>query len=109
MGEKGDNFLYGILPLILIIAVSWFFSFLSAKARKQTQQDPRQPQTQTQPEKDALELFFGADEDAEFRKSSQRLPEQAVPRADPGTTLGKPHAPDARVTPKPIEPKWWGA
>lgn len=107
MAQNGENILFRIVPLILIIAVSWFFSFLSAKAKKRTQQTPQEQQTQ--PEKGSMDLFFGMEDDAESPKLAPGPPEQTVPGADPGTTLWKPQAPEGHVTPKPIEPKWWGA
>jgi Na+/H+ antiporter NhaC len=111
MGEKFDNILYSILPLILIVGISWFFSFLGAKARKQTQQAPGQPlpETHTQPEKDPMELFFGIDNDMESPKVSQPNQEQPIPGIPSDTTLGRLLAPEPQITPKPIEPKWWGA
>jgi hypothetical protein len=107
MGEKVDSILYSLLPLILIVAVSWFFSFLGAKAKQQTQQAPEQPHKQ--PAKDSMDLVFGESDDMESPVTSQRYPDHAAPTADSGATLWRQQGHQPEVTPEPIKPKWWGA
>ena len=107
MAAKSDDLLYSLLPLILIIGVSWFFSFISSRIRKGPQQEADERISQI--ERDPMKVLFEIDSDAESPKPLQRSPAQAVPGKDSGITLWKPPEPGMQVTPKPIEPKWWGA
>jgi hypothetical protein len=108
MAEEIEHVLYKLLPLILIIFVSWFFSFLGSRVKKQTQQAP-EPQ-KTEGDREAAQLLFDEEEAMEPPKPAQStfgLPLPAQGAATPAPML--PQASGPLVTPKPIKPKWWGA
>ncbi len=107
MGEKIEHILYSLLPLILIIFVSWFFSFLGSRVKKQTEQAPFPLKTET--DRDAVHLFLDEDEVMESPKPAQPFPGLPAPPAGSGPPLWQPQPAGPQVTPKPIEPKWWGA
>jgi hypothetical protein len=106
--DKMENILYSLIPLIIIILISWAFSFLGSKRRGR--QDSAETETQTTPGDQFLD--FISEEDDEDEK--------LIVRSDDGRSSTGPHvdldvwAPDVptggpEVTPKPIKPKWWGA
>jgi hypothetical protein len=109
MEEKIGNILYSLIPLILIIVFSWLFSRLGAKMRKQGQEAevPREKEREFQ----LIDLFANDKEPsgptAPQLPGTERQPEFMQPSLGAGmprTVAGGPV-----VTPKPIEPKWWGA
>lgn len=107
--EKIENLLYSIIPLILIIAFSWLFSLLGSKMRKQGQAGEASGEKDRQFQ---LTDLFAQDKEASGPTAvpfpgMDRQPDLMQPdlRTDrPKTAPGKPP-----ITPKPIEPKWWGA
>jgi hypothetical protein len=107
MGEKMENILYSLLPLILIIFVSWFFSFLGSRVKKHTEQATQNQGTE--PEREAAHLFFDKEEAMESPKPAQHIPGLSVPISGDRSTLMQPQSASPQVSPKPIKPKWWGA
>ena len=107
MGEKVEHILYSLLPLILIIFVSWFFSFLGSRVKKQTEQAPQRPTAG--PSEDSVDVFLGNDEVVESPRPAQPFPGLPVPPAGSGPNLRQPQPTSPQLTPRPIEPKWWGA
>jgi hypothetical protein len=109
MEEKIGNILYSLIPLILIIVFSWLFGRLGAKMRKQGQEGEAVGEKER--EFQLIDLF-AADKESPGPTATQlpgaeRQPEFMQPSLGasiPGTTAGGPV-----VTPKPIEPKMWGA
>jgi len=106
--DKMENILYSLIPLIIIILISWAFSFLGSKRRGQ--QDSAETETQTAP-RDQLLDFLTQGDDQEERLTVRRDEggSRVGPHADwdawaPGVPTGGP-----KVTPDPIKPKWWGA
>ncbi|MEW6347915.1 MAG: hypothetical protein AB1646_02540 [Thermodesulfobacteriota bacterium] len=109
-----DKLWPSILPIVLIVVVSWLFSFLGSKYKKKDQDArPDAARAQAKPDEDLLEKkileFFGVAEEVEKARQAEQTPGQ--PMSDiPPTRFGAPRTPQGPVTtPKPIEPKWWGA
>ena len=143
--------LQSLIPIILVIVVSWFLSYLGAKAKKQgpdqrqggkpvsdtaspgprlsgtliresgepwpgavaTGRPASQTVSSTGQEENVLEQkileFFGVAEDVERERQARNDQAQPVNAASPGRRQNVPPAPGPAPTPKPIEPKWWGA
>ncbi len=106
--DKMENILYSLIPLIIIILISWAFSFLGSKRRQSS--DNAEVETQRTPRDQFLD--FLSEEHAED--------EEMIARQEASSTRTGPHvdlevwAPDVpaggpEVTPDPIKPKWWGA
>ncbi len=111
-----DKLWPSILPIVLIVVISWLFSFLGSRLKKQepgARPQPAGAQAQAKPQEDLLEKkileFFGVTEEAQPAKREQQTP--GTPMRDvPPTRFGTPRTPQGPVaTPEPIEPKWWGA
>jgi hypothetical protein len=103
--EKIENLLYSIIPLVLIIVFSWLFSVLGSKMRKQGQEG------EPSGEKDRpfqLTDLFAQDKEA-FGPTAAPLPgmDRQPDLMQPNLRTDMPKT--APGTPKPIEPKWWGA
>jgi hypothetical protein len=107
MSGKFENILYNIAPLILIIAVSWFFSFLASKARKQTGQ-PDRPQPQEN-RGGLADVFFEEDDGRKPEASAPVRGPSSMPPVELGERARQPRSVGPQVTAKPIKPKWWGA
>lgn len=106
MPEK-DNFLYSLIPLLLILAFSWLFGLFS---RRRAQQEPPREEESKEAANPLLELFLEKrqrDDDVELvdapgERRGQEIPFQTDWRSRRGYDGPK-------VDPKPITPKWWGA
>jgi hypothetical protein len=99
-----------IMPLVLIlfIVVSWLFGLVSSKLKKRTQGVAQSPDKSK--EDNLMDMILG--------KGQETPPEQPPTEQGPyGPASGMPRPARMRqpppggpvVTPKPIEPKWWGA
>jgi len=105
--ENLENIFYSILPLIVIIVISWLFSSMGSRLKKQTPSVGGEPEPT--PSRRLIDLITEGVE-PEVPPGQERgaeIPGQARP-ADavgwPRRTGGGP-----TVSPKPITPKWWGA
>lgn len=102
-----DNILYSLIPLILILVLSWLFSFLGSKKRKETEDAENSASTRV-----ADQLFDFFAQDREREEVQQEGPSQ---RADvrqgsqDSLWTGQSVMRGPQISPKPIEPKWWGA
>jgi hypothetical protein len=110
MEEKIGNILYSLIPLILIIVFSWLFSRLGSKMRKQGQED--EPVGEKNREFQLMDLFAQDKEGlgptaAQYPGMEPLPPEYMQP--DPRARMPRADGGGPQVTPKPIEPKWWGA
>lgn len=106
--DKMENILYSLVPLIIIILISWAFSFLGSKRRGQ--QTSAETETQATPRDQFLEFLTEGDEQEE-RLIVRR--DEAGSKVGPHVDLSAwaPNVPTGgpKVTPDPIKPKWWGA
>jgi hypothetical protein len=106
-----EKLLPSAIPILLIIAFSWFLSYLGAKSKKK---EPEAQVTQNKQgenlvEKKILE-FFGVAEEVEKAKQSEQTPLQTANEASPsGWASPRPSGGAVLPTSKPIEPRWWGA
>lgn len=103
-----ENIIYSLLPLILILVLSWLFSSLGSRTRKQVQ------------EKEGLSGPLSGEQILDVL-SSKRVETTSKPgdvnmgfpeeirlqEAEPW--MKQRHSGSTEVTPKPIKPKWWGA
>lgn len=103
--EKIDNLLYSLIPLVVIILLSWLFSYLGSKRRKETEgEEPSGTRAG-----DQFFDFFDRNEEEEPPTVS------AVGRPEVREEFGgdirsdHPRFRGQEVTAKPIKPKWWGA
>ncbi len=99
-----------IMPLVLIlfIVVSWLFGLVSSKLKKRAQGVAQSPDKSK--EDNLMDMVLGNSQE----KPPEQLPTEQGPygpaRGMPGPVgMRKPPAGGPVVTPKPIEPKWWGA
>jgi len=101
--DNPENILKSILPLIIIIVVSWLISSLGSRLKKQNGTIQGEDQLA---EKNIFDFLSETKEEA-------ALPENDTRKADVGTAAGKswPGYPTGGppVTANPIKPKWWGA
>jgi hypothetical protein len=107
MSQKLENLLVTLAPLILIIVVSWVFSYLSARLRKKTEQAA--PSKKSETGKDLMDIFL---EGAGPTDSPEPGELRTVPPGPPIDAQQQGWHPDPaspRVTPHPIKPRWWGA
>lgn len=99
------NILYSFVPLLLIIAASWFFSFLGSKLRKPDQQATASNTNKEEQNIDIFQEYFGkAEPEAEKNKP--------IWNAGPSGEFGIPQKSipgSPTISSKPINPKWWGA
>jgi hypothetical protein len=105
MPEKFESILRNIAPLVLIIAVSWFFSFLASKARKQTTNSEGAPK-QGDP-KGLAEVLFEEDDVRQPAVPGEALTASPAPLAASSGRTWQSASVGPKVTPKPITPKWW--
>lgn len=101
--------LWTLLPLIMLIVVSWILSFLGSKVAKKSQEQQR---LQGEAHGDSSEeLFVDVEEEELFEPSRSERPEGAG-YADQGQPAEwgtvQPDEPPP-MTPEPIKPRWWGA
>jgi hypothetical protein len=107
MPQKYMDLLISLAPLVLIIGVSWFFSYLSARLRKKTEQPV--PGDKPEPAKGLVQMFLEEADAAEQSKpGEQRVMAPAPPTASYGQGW-QPHSASPQVTSRPIKPRWWGA
>ncbi|HTY25906.1 MAG TPA: hypothetical protein VMC85_22445 [Desulfomonilaceae bacterium] len=105
--DKLENVLYSLLPLVLIILVSWLFSFLGSRMKKQAQLGT----AATRPETEEDFPDFLSELPAEPTRMTQP-PTGGRPYSAPaGITIWTPGMGSSgpRVTAEPIKPKMWGA
>ncbi len=121
MPENLKDIVYSLLPLVLIIIISWFFSFLGPKMKKQLEEKAQAGGEE--PRNELMEIFFGqgppkeAGQPAEKPGPRSQLPgpdfsmaRSAVPApGDAAAPMPIPRYTGPTVTPDPIKPKWWGA
>jgi len=107
--DKIENILYSIIPLILIIVFSWLFSLLGSKMRKQGQEGEASGEKDRQFQ---LTDLFAQDKEV-AGPTSMPIPEMDRPpdlmQPSLRTDMSKMAPGKPPITPKPIEPKWWGA
>ncbi len=105
--ENITNILYSLLPLVVIIFLSWLFSQMGAKAKKRA--ETQQKESSPLPGDQIIDMILGK---RGMDDASARTPED-FPTRDPGvpSETWKPNKSGAgpQPTPKPITPKWWGA
>lgn len=106
--DKMDNILYSLLPVVIIILISWAFSFLGSKKRRQG--DDLEPEPQTSP-RDQFFDFLSDQAEEEEGGAARRDMTGGRPGAHAEPDVWAPDVPAGgpTVTPKPIKPKWWGA
>lgn len=106
MPEK-DNFLYSLIPLLLILAFSWLFGLFS-KRRAQREAPPEEPsKEQTNP---LLELFLDKrqrDEDVDLVDTQVVRPGNEDSPVTDWKSRSRYSGP--KIDSTPITPKWWGA
>lgn len=103
-----QNIIYSLIPLILILVLSWLFGSFGSKTRKQV---PDHPQSSSpQPGDQIFNLISSR------RDEKELLPQRAVPtmpdpitREDSDGWSRLQSSVPGPVTPEPIKPKWWGA
>jgi len=106
--EKIENLFYSLAPLIVIIILSWVFSRMGARARRQA------ASRQTGPEPQAgdglMEMLMG--KKGEEMPLNQEQDSQSARHGAGPTPIGwetQRMPSGAQPTPKPITPRWWGA
>ncbi|MBI5569989.1 MAG: hypothetical protein HY914_08600 [Desulfomonile tiedjei] len=121
MPENLKDILYSLLPLILIIFISWFFSFLGPKMKKQIEEGTKAGNGESRNE--LLEIFLGQgsakgagppaespEPRSEMPGPGLSMPGSGVPApGDKAAPMPLPRYTGPPVTPEPIKPKWWGA
>jgi hypothetical protein len=103
--ENMDNLLYSLIPLVLVIVLSWLFSFLGSRRKRQAEGTESVATTRSG------DQFFDL-----FPVREDELHEEPeIPRPDDVRTIRDaawpPNIPTRgpEPAPKPITPKWWGA
>jgi hypothetical protein len=103
--------LWTLLPLIMLIVVSWILSVLGSKVAKKSQE---QEQLQGEAHGERSEELFIDVQDEELFEPSRSEPEQpaGAGHADQGQPAEwgtvQPGEPPP-MTSEPIKPRWWGA
>lgn len=109
MFDNMESILYSLLPLILILLISWFFSFFGARMKKSAEQGATATKAPSEARRELMEIFFQEGGEQEARTSDVmqgRAPESPY---GPGIGLAPPHLRGPEITSEPIKPKWWGA
>ncbi|MCX5860548.1 MAG: hypothetical protein NTW27_00260 [Deltaproteobacteria bacterium] len=103
-----ENVIYSLIPLVLILLLSWLFSSMGSKAKKQLGERERTPAPL--PGEQLLDLISGA------KSGKESSPMEVITKPTNGfaqqTTDGwgrRRSSGASEVTPEPIKPKWWGA
>ncbi len=102
-----EKLIFSLLPLILIVLFSWLFSFLGSKMKQKAQEEGVYSEGLHHWEEDdreglrMVESFEGEEEFGPVIRSDEH--------AEPGQDIHTVAPPDGgpRVTPDPIEPKFW--
>ncbi len=106
--DKMDNILYSLIPVVIIILISWAFSFLGSKKRQQS--DASETETQKTPRDQFADFLSNEDEkDEEIVVRHDMSGDRTGYHVDAGEWAPDIPAGGPEVTPKPIKPKWWGA
>lgn len=105
--ENLDNILYSLIPLILILVLSWLFSFLGSKKRQETESAEHSGSARVA---DQFFDFFAQDREREEVRQ-EGPPQRADVRGGSQDSLwtGRSTMRGPQISAKPIEPKWWGA
>jgi hypothetical protein len=102
-----DNFLYSLIPLLIILAFSWLFGLFS-KRRAQQQAPPAEASKERA--NPLLELLLEKrqqDEDVELIDvPDERQRQDGAQETDWRSRVGYG---GPKIDSKPITPKWWGA
>uniref|UniRef100_A0A7C4AQP0 Uncharacterized protein n=1 Tax=Desulfomonile tiedjei TaxID=2358 RepID=A0A7C4AQP0_9BACT len=101
------NVLYSLLPLIIIIFLSWLFSQMGAKAKRRA--DTAQKEAPSLPGDQIMDILLGKgaatkDQAPQATESPAGSSSMTVESWDIQRPASRPEP-----TPKPITPKWWGA
>jgi hypothetical protein len=99
-----------IMPLVVILFLvfSWLFSFLGSKMKKRAQGEA-QPAAKDN-SKDLLEIILGKSQEPPAEQPTGQQDPYGIGRQLPRRERMGQYSPGQPVvTPKPIEPKWWGA
>ena len=108
--KEFEKMIPSLIPIILIIVVSWVFSFLAAKMKK-TQQQTDEPSSAGRGEEQLSDFL-------NFRKGADMFPGSQEETAGPREQMPPANVSDwrsyrglqgPRVSSEPIKPKWWGA
>jgi hypothetical protein len=103
--EKIDNLLYSLIPLIVIILLSWLFSYLGSRRRKETEGE----ETSGTRAGDQFFDFFDRSEEEETPTGATVGRPEVREEFGGGVWSDHPALRGPEVTAKPIKPKWWGA
>ncbi|HMK35894.1 MAG TPA: hypothetical protein VK463_12550 [Desulfomonilaceae bacterium] len=108
--EKITNVLFSLIPLILIVLISWLFSMMSGKAKKQmAQKDVGQKQPTGSPFLDLLLTSKEHEEEAVPQAPMREGPPQDSIPLKVGSWSTQELSAPTQISSKPIKPKWWGA
>jgi hypothetical protein len=105
-----EKLIPSLLPIILIIVVSWVFSFLASKMRK-----PQQQEGESAPAErggDLLGDLFNLGKGQDVFQRPQGRPAGPAGEIQPMDMGDRRPYQDVRgpsISPRPIEPRWWGA
>jgi len=105
--ENITNILYSLLPLVVIIFLSWLFSQMGAKAKKRAESGQKEPPSLPGDHIMDILLGKGGTDDAQAR-APENLPGRSSGTSIETWNVNKPVS-GPEPTPKAIRPKWWGA
>jgi len=105
MTESIENLLYSLIPLLLIIAASWFFSFLGPRKKPKTSDEL--PGTAPKSVDQLFDLFPQGEEEVREAPGTARPGDVRDARQIAWPSKMPMKGPEP--TPKPITPKMWGA
>ena len=104
-----DDILWTLLPLIMLIVVSWVLSFLGSRVTKKRQEEEMLAGETEQG--GSGELFMNLGDEELFEPSPTEQPSGPARtrrvRSEEWDPLQGTEPPP--ITPEPIKPKWWGA
>jgi hypothetical protein len=103
-----ENIIYSLIPLILILVLSWLFGSFGSKTRKQ--EGERQKPSSPLPGEQLLDLISSKRGEKELlpEGAGAKLPNEIAHEDTDDWNRLRSGAPGV-VTPEPIKPKWWGA